>query len=388
MSQVALPAVPEPVADGPFAALRRLDWWLLGVTLGLVAFGMLMIFSASSIYADQRYGDPLYFVVRQGMGVVFGLVAMVAVLLCPMRWIRSYGWVLYLVSIVGLVLVFTPLGHRAYGAVRWISLGPIKIQPSEFARIGLVLALGMFLARNRGRINDVIGVISIALVIPSVMFVLLMFQPDFGTTVLTALLVVIMLIVGGLSWAGILTLLAGGGAAGAFLALRERYRAERIAHFLDPLESADGAGYQVVQGWIAMASGGWTGQGLGGGIAQRGNLPEAHTDFIAAVVGEDLGVVGIVVMVGAFVVLIWRGFSIAMRATDLFGTLVATALSTLLASQALVNLGVLVGWAPPKGLVLPFLSYGASAVVAHLLCVALLLRISMHEREPEAEVNP
>ncbi len=165
---------------------------------------------------------------------------------------------------------------------------------------------------------------------------------------------------------------------GAILAVIEPYRVRRLLSFTDPLENADGSGYQVVQGWIAMASGGWTGQGLAGGVAQRGNLPEAHTDFIAAVVGEDLGAIGVSVMVAAFVVLVWRGYGIAARATDLYGALVATALSTLLASQALVNLGVLVGWAPPKGLVLPFLSYGASAVVAHLLCVGILLRISIH----------
>jgi cell division protein FtsW len=378
MSAVLLPAVPDPAPSGPLAALRRLDWWMLAVTVALLAFGMLMILSASSIYADQRYGDPLHFVVRQGMGVGVGVVAMLAVLFTPMSWIRRYGFVLYLAGLVGLLLVFTPLGHRAYGAVRWISFGPIKLQPSEFARIGLVLTLGWYLARNQGRVNDIVGVATPTFLLALPMLGLLMAQPDFGTTVLTTLLLFVMVFVAGMSWGWILSMGAVAVVLGAILAVIEPYRVRRLLSFTDPLENADGSGYQVVQGWIAMASGGWTGQGLAGGVAQRGNLPEAHTDFIAAVVGEDLGAIGVSVMVAAFVVLVWRGYGIAARATDLYGALVATALSTLLASQALVNLGVLVGWAPPKGLVLPFLSYGASAVVAHLLCVGILLRISIH----------
>jgi cell division protein FtsW len=386
MNSAVLPAVAEPRAQGPLAALRRLDWALLALTLALVAFGMLMILSASSLFADQRYGDPLHFVVRQGMGVAFGLVAMVAVLLTPMAWIRRAGPLLYALSLVGLVLVFTPLGHKAYGAVRWISLGPLKIQPSEFARIGLVMTLGWYLARNQGRVNDVVGVVIPALGVSMLMFLLLMAQPDFGTTVLTAALVGVMLFVAGMSWGWVISLFTGAAVLGGFLALLEPYRVKRLLSFSDPFENAEGSGYQVVQGWIAMASGGWTGQGLAGGIAQRGNLPEAHTDFIAAVIGEDLGAIGVSLMIFAFVLLVWRGYAIAARATDLYGALVAAALSTLLASQAVVNLAVLVGWAPPKGLVLPFLSYGASAVVAHLLCVAVLLRISIHAAPAPDEV--
>ncbi len=204
MSAVLLPAVPDPAPSGPLAALRRLDWWMLAVTVALLAFGMLMILSASSIYADQRYGDPLHFVVRQGMGVGVGVVAMLAVLFTPMSWIRRYGFVLYLAGLVGLLLVFTPLGHRAYGAVRWISFGPIKLQPSEFARIGLVLTLGWYLARNQGRVNDIVGVATPTFLLALPMLGLLMAQPDFGTTVLTTLLLFVMVFVAGMSWGWIL----------------------------------------------------------------------------------------------------------------------------------------------------------------------------------------
>lgn len=383
MSSASLPVVPDPPAKGPFEALRRLDWALVALTVILIAFGMLMITSASSLHADVRYGDPTHFVVRQGMGVGVGVLGIVALLFCPIRWIRSYGWVLYLAGIIGLILVFTPLGHRAYGATRWLSLGPIKIQPSEFARLGLVLWLGWFLSKNSGRIHEFVGVIVPAIAMGVPMVVLLMTQPDFGTTVLTSALVMVMLFVAGIRWAVVGGLGLVGGVLIGIGAIIEPYRIRRLLSFTSPLDDPTGAGHQVVQGWIAMASGGWFGQGMAGGVAQRGNLPEAHTDFIAAVVGEDLGAMGISLLILLFIVFIWRGYAIAARARTPFGSLVATALTTLLASQAVVNLAVLVGWSPPKGLVLPFLSYGASAVVAHLLCVGMLLRISI-DRDPDA----
>lgn len=377
MTTASLPAVQDPPAHGPLATLRRVDWLLLGTTLFLLAFGMLMILSASSNYADHRYGNSLHFVTRQGMGVGLGLVSMAVVLFSPMKWIRRGGVWVYVVALIGMLLVFTPLGHKAYGAVRWISLGPIKIQPSEFARIGLVLVLGVFLHRNQGRINDIVGVLLMVVLITLPMIGLLMAQPDFGTTLLTGVLVFVMVFLSGLRWGWIAMLAVVGGVLGVFGAIVAPYRHKRITAFLSPFENLEGSGHQVIQGWIAMASGGWTGQGIAGGIAQRGNLPEAHTDFIGAVVGEDLGALGMIVLVVAFGVLVWRGYAIAARARTLYGTLIAAALTTLLASQAVVNLGVLVGWAPPKGLVLPFMSYGSSAVVAHLLCVALILRISV-----------
>jgi cell division protein FtsW len=195
-----------------------------------------------------------------------------------------------------------------------------------------------------------------------------------------------MLVVAGLHLGWVVS---GGGVAVVvlmFVAALAPYRLRRIMSFWDPFEDHEGSGHQVIQGWIAMANGGWTGQGIASGVAQRGNLPEAHTDFISAVVGEELGVLGWVVLVGLYLVVVWRGFGIASRSPTLFGALVASALTTLLASQAVINLGVVVGWMPAKGLVLPFMSYGSSAVVAHLLCVGLLLRVSMQnpdQREGE-----
>jgi cell division protein FtsW len=378
--------VPAVADTSPLATLKRLDWWLLGAVLLLLGFGLLMIMSASSLHADAKYGNPMHFLIRQGAGVGLGLGALAGLLLVPWSWLQRIAWPSYLVGLVGLCLVFTPMGYSAYAATRWISLGGINIQPSEFAKLGLVLVMATYLSANQGRLSDIIGVGLPALAIPVPMVVLLMLEPDFGTTVLTVGLLGVMLVVAGLHLGWVVS---GGGVAVVvlmFVAALAPYRLRRIMSFWDPFEDHEGSGHQVIQGWIAMANGGWTGQGIASGVAQRGNLPEAHTDFISAVVGEELGVLGWVVLVGLYLVVVWRGFGIASRSPTLFGALVASALTTLLASQAVINLGVVVGWMPAKGLVLPFMSYGSSAVVAHLLCVGLLLRVSMQnpdQREGE-----
>lgn len=379
----ALPALPSPDEGGALQTLRRLDWWLLGAVLLLLGYGSLMILSASTLHADQAFGDPLRFVLRQGLGIGFGLAGLVAILLVPWTWLRRGAWPVYLACLVGLVLCLVPgIGHDVLGAYRWIKLGPINIQPSEFAKIALILVTASYLAANEGRLGDILGVGMPAFGIAVPMIALLMLEPDFGTTVITVALLGILLFMAGLHWGWVATLGVVGGVVLSLAAVVAPYRLARITSFWDPFQDVQGGGHQVVQGWIAMASGGWWGQGIASGIAQRGNLPEAHTDFISAVVGEELGVAGWWVLIGLYLVLVWRGFGIAARARTLFGTLVASAVSALLASQALINLGVVVGWMPAKGLVLPFMSYGASAVVAHLICIGLLLRVSM-EAEPD-----
>lgn len=383
----ALPAVTEPPRSGSLAALRRLDWWLLGAVVLLIGFGMLMILSASSLKADATYGDPLHFVVRQAGGLAMGVVFATSLVFVPFEWLRKLSWPVYLLGLVGLLLVFTPLGHRAYAATRWISLGGVNIQPSEYAKIALILVMSHYLAANEGRLGDILGVGLPALAIPVPMVVLLMLEPDFGTTVITCALVGVMLFTAGLHWGWVATLGVGGGTLLSLLAVIAPYRMRRLVSFLDPFENIEGSGYQVIQGWIAMASGGWFGQGIASGVAQRGNLPEAHTDFISAVVGEELGVLGWGLLIALYLVIVWRGFGISARSKTLFGSLVAAAITTLLASQAVINLGVVVGWMPAKGLVLPFMSYGASAILAHVICVGLLLRVSM-QTEHAADALP
>ena len=374
----ALPVVPAPPENGPLQVLRRLDWWLLGAVLLLLGFGSLMILSASTLHADLAFGDPLRFVVRQGLGMSAGAISVATILLVPYKWLRKGAWALYLATLAGMVLCLVPgIGHEVLGAWRWIKFGPVNIQPSEFAKIALILVVASYLAANEGRLNDILGVGVPAFGIAVPMIALLMLEPDFGTTVITVSLLGILLFMAGLHWGWVVTLGVVGGVVLSLAAVVAPYRLARITSFWDPFQDVQGGGHQVVQGWIAMASGGWTGQGIASGIAQRGNLPEAHTDFISAVVGEELGVLGWAILIGLYLMIVWRGFGIAARAESLFGSLVASAVSARRASQALINLGVVVGWMPAKGLVLPFMSYGASAVVAHLICIGLLLRVSM-----------
>lgn len=378
-------------ATGITAAPSRVRAWtngldtpLLAIAAGLAGFGLLMILSASSLSADAQFGDAFHYVTRQVVGLSLGAVLALGTVLLPWRLVRRMAWPSYLATFALLVAVMTPLGHSAKGATRWIDVGPFNVQPSELSKVALVLILADYLANNRGRLKDVVGVVlpGLGLLAPLVTFVV--FQKDFGTTVILFGLTGVLFFVAGLQkrWVA-----AGVGTAAALLGVLivvEPYRIRRLVSFLDPFADADGGGYQVVQGWIALATGGAWGAGLGSGVAQRGFLPEAHTDFISAVVGEELGVGGFVLVVLLQIGLVARASAIACRAADLFGLFTAVGIGAMFGAQAIINLGVVGGLLPAKGLVLPFLSYGASAAVVHTACVGLLLRISMEQAPAKA----
>ncbi len=369
---------------GVRAWTQGLDLPLLCVAVALAGFGLLMILSASSLSADATFGDAFHYVTRQLVGLALGAALAFVVVVSPWRLVRRAAWPSYLATLALLFAVMTPLGHSAKGATRWIDVGPFNVQPSELSKVALVLILADFLANNRGRLKDVVGVVlpGLGLLAPLVFFVVL--QKDFGTTVILLGLTGVLFFVAGLQWRWVF---AGIGSAAGLLALLvaiEPYRIKRLVSFLDPFADADGGGYQVVQGWIALATGGAWGAGLGSGVAQRGFLPEAHTDFISAVVGEELGVLGFVFVVLLQIGLVARASAIARRSADLFGLFAALGIGTMFGAQAIINLGVVGGMLPAKGLVLPFLSYGASAAVVHTGCVGLLLRISMEQAPAKA----
>ena len=272
----------------------------------------------------------------------------------------------------------TPLGHEVKGAHPVARpFGFVNLQPSEVAKLALVGVLADYLAHNRGRLRDVVGVVlpGIGLVLPLLLLVIL--QRDFGTTVILLGLAGMLFIVAGLQWG---TVAWGGGAAGVLLAALiavEPYRWRRIVSFLNPFEHEETSGYQVVQGWIALATGGWSGHGVASGVGQRGFVPEAHTDMITAIIGEELGALGLVLVVGLLLALVWRCLKVARRAPDLFGMLAAAGVGTMFAAQSIINIGVVGGLVPAKGLVLPFLSYGASAAVVNVLGVGLVLKVAV-----------
>ncbi len=360
------------------------DPLLVLITLVLVAFGLVMVYSASAIEAAATSGNPFHFLGRQGVAAVIGLAGMGWIARQPTWRFARVGWVLYVAVVLGLLLVFVPgVGQKANGAVRWIGSGSLRVQPSEFLKVALVLVLAERVNRMAGGVSDlkhgVLPVLAISL--PPIALVLL--EPDFGTTVVLAGIVGLILVIGGarLSW------IAGLGATGLVGAVwavcSDEYRWRRVASWLDPWKDEQGGGYQVIQSWIALHRGGLDGQGLGIAMSKMKFLPFAHTDFVAAVVGEELGFLGLLGLMGLYALLIWRGVEVAIRARTFHGTLLAGAITVSLGLQTLFNLGVIMGLVPPKGLVLPFMSYGASALVAHLWGMGVLLSVSSEPREAE-----
>ena len=359
------------------------DRFLIIVVAALLVLGLVMVQSASGPVAAERAGDAFYYVKRQGVGVAVGLVGGAVLAWMPHAWLRRYAWAAYGLSIASLIAVFVPgISHTANGASRWIGLGSFHLQPSEFAKIALALALAHFLDRHSGRLHDLRGVLAPALLIPAPILALVILEPDFGTTVILGGLTVLLLYVAGLSTRYLATVFALGLAAGIPAMLFASYRVARLTSFLDPWADAGGSGYQVIQSMIAFSTGGWIGRGLGEGQAKHLFLPEPWTDFIASVMAEELGLLGFAALLSLYGLLIWRGLVIARRADDLFGNLLASSLTLLLGLQAFFNLGVATGIVPPKGLVLPFLSYGPSALMAHLFTIGLLLNISARPSRP------
>ena len=364
------------------------DLWLIGASLVLAGFGVTMILSASGPFAEATFHSAWHFGVRQVVGLTLGLFGGFLVLVVPWSWLRKGAPAVWAITLASLFLVHTPLGHTAKGARRWVDLGPLNLQPSEFAKIGLALVLADYLSRNEGHLKDVMGVV----VTPVLLFLLPMLfgvylQSDLGTIALMVGVSGVAFFVAGLDWKWVGIALGLTLVGVALLILYEPYRLQRVMTFADPLADPQGDGYQIAQGWVALAVGGLVGEGVGQGAAQQGFLPEAHTDMISAVIAEELGVMG---WLGIFVlhgIVVWRGLHIASHAKTLFAMILATCLTSLLAAQVIVNTGVVGGLLPPKGLVLPFLSYGASAAIGHTLLVALLVRVGLEtQRSTPVEV--
>jgi cell division protein FtsW len=361
------------------------DLWLVVVVVGLLAFGVLTIQSASALKAMDTYGNAYEFVKRQLMGVSLGVVIGAIVLRSSWKDLRDKPRIAFAAVIVLLIAVLIPgVGREANGAQRWIALGGINFQPSALAKLTMVMAFADFLARHEGRLRDIrataLGLL--VWVVPAVVLVGL--ERDFGNVAILVSLAGLMIVLAGLQWRWVIVL--GSLTIGmlAMYAMSEPYRMRRLTNFMDPMADPEGDGYQVTQGWIALASGNWFGRGPGEGVGQRGFLPEAHTDFVSAVVGEEWGAVGWVALVLAYIILIYRGTVIASRAPDLFGTLAAWGCTALLGAQAIINLGMVTGVTPAKGAVLPFMSFGASEVIVHVVCIAILLRIGLESHRPDS----
>lgn len=353
------------------------DRVLLWAVLGLTAIGLTMVYSASAVKAAQGLGDSLYFLKRQVAAAALGLGAMTLAMKIGYKRLEPLAYPILVVSLIALALVLVPgIGTVAGGARRWIRLPLVSFQPAELAKLALVIYLARSLARKREKVRDFsIGFVPHTIV-AGFLVLLVLGQPDFGTAVTLGALLFVMLFAAGakVSWLVGSVLLAV--PVGWKLIAGKEYRMKRVLAFLDPWKYRQDIGYQVTESLMSVGSGGLFGLGLGAGKQKLYYLPEAHTDFIIAVVGEELGLLGIVVVLALFGVVLWRGMRAAFNAPDAFGAYLALGLTSLLGIQAIGNMLVAMGMLPTKGLTLPFLSYGGTSLVLSLSAAGVLLAIS------------
>lgn len=353
-----------------------IDHALLAVTMLLVAFGVVMVYSASAVYAGHTHHDAQYYLVRQSLYALVGFTAMTALARTDYRILRKLTYPALGVTVLLLFSVVAGLGHSAGGAARWIRVGPIRIQPAEIAKVTLVV----WLAHSLSKKNEKIRTFSIGflphLLMAGVLMLLCLKQPDMGSAVVLLLLTFILLFVAGARTGYILGAVLLALPVAWYLVAGTEYRMRRWEAFTDPWRHRHGSAYQLVESMLSFGNGGFGGVGLGDSRQKLLFLPEAHTDFIGAIVGEELGFLGMCGLIAAYGFLIWRGVRIAIRAADDHGTYLAFGLTSLFSLQALINLGVAMGVLPTKGLTLPFISFGGSSLVVDLAAIGVLLSVS------------
>ncbi len=353
---------------------------LLFGPLVLTGLGIIMIYSASSIFASCKFHDAGYFMKKQFLFAIAGTLGMLLLMRVPYERLRRLAYPLWALCLGLLVCVLVPgIGTEIGGAVRWLRIGPLSFQPSEFAKLAVILLLAYSLSKKgRDKIKSFsIGVLPhLLMVLP--LCVLIIVQPDFGTTLMIVVLLVCMMFIGGVR----LRYLCGLGLLGACAAVpliaMKGYRMERMLTFLNPWEKSSGSGFQIIQSFLAFGAGGLKGTGLGAGTQKLFYLPEPHTDFILAVIGEELGFVGVMLVVAVFAMIVLCGLRVAAHAQDLFGAYMALGIVMMIGIQTCINMGVVLGLLPTKGMPLPFVSYGGTSLVMNLMAVGVLLSISAH----------
>lgn len=359
-------------------AQGRYDTALLGAVLGLLAIGVVMVYSSSSVVALTSYDDPSYFMKRQIIWALLGLLAMMAAMHTDHELLgnkRVVGAFL-ITTLVLLVAVLVPgIGRSINGARRWLRFGTLSLQPAEVMKFTLIVYVSAYITGKRAKIRNLVHGLVPGLLVCGLYLGLTLVQPDFGTVVAVGVVLVALFFAGGARIAHLALLVLGVVPLGVVEVASKAYRLRRLMTFLDPWADPQGAGHQIVQSFLAFGSGGVFGRGLGEGRQKLLFLPERHSDFIYAVIGEELGIIGALIVLGLYGLVLWRGIAIARNAQGL-GRLLALGFTLLITVQALFNMAVVTGIVPTKGIALPLVSYGGSALVVTLASVGVMLNVS------------
>ena len=367
--------------------IKSVDFILLLVTLILVAFGLIMVFSSSYYYSISKTGSPFTYLIRDGIWVIMGLGLMLFGSMVDYRKYNNRTFVLIVLGLclVLLILVLTPAGTEINYASRWITLGPITIMPGEISKMGMILLIAWFFSDKPARSGSLLfGILPIVVVMLLFSFLILM-QPNLSTAITLCGITVAMMLVAGMRWLYVI-IITGGGIAGILTLVLNNpgYWGERFTGFLDPFGDTADSSYQIVQSLLALGSGELFGVGLGKSVQKSLYLPEPQNDFILAIIGEELGFAGILLLILAYSLFLWRGTRIAIKAQDQFGMLLASGVVIMVAIQVILNIAVVTSSMPATGINLPFISYGGNALMIFMFMTGVMLNISRHEPEKAA----
>ncbi|SNZ02870.1 cell division-specific peptidoglycan biosynthesis regulator FtsW [Terribacillus aidingensis] len=361
--------------------VKKIDKTYLFFILCICLFGLIMVYSASYPLGSAKYNDSSYFFHNQRMSLFIGLFAMTIGFFLPYSLYRKWSPVLVLGSILMLILVLTPwFGEMRNSSQRWLQIGPIVLQPAEFVKLTIVIYFASIFGKRGKTLSNFNKDVLPPLLVLGVVFLLILLQPDLGTATSIALPCVFIMLCAGIKKRHILAIAAFSVSGVVYLAVSAPYRLARVLSFRDPFNDPDGKGYQLINGYEAISSGGVLGRGIGEGIQKLGFLPEAHTDFIMAVVLEELGILGLAVVFFLYFGLLFKGVSIALRARDSFATLLTIGLLFQIMVQAVFNLGAVSGLLPITGIPLPFISYGGSSLIVNLFSMGIILQVSCNSK--------
>ncbi|MDD3341506.1 MAG: stage V sporulation protein E [Bacilli bacterium] len=360
---------------------RKIDILLVIGIILLSLFGLLMIYSASYVWADYKFNDPYKFIKNQGLFFIIGVFLMFLISKIDYHLYYKKAHVFLIACFILLVLVLIPgVGTIRNGSRSWFGIGSFGIQPSEFMKLALIIFTSKYLCMKEKQMHLVIKGVFPILGLSLLVFGLIMLQPDFGTGMIILMTIVGMLFVGGVPINFFLKVGLVGGAGIVGLILSAPYRLERILSFMNPWKDPLGSGFQIIQSLYAIGPGGLFGMGLGGSRQKHFYLPEPQTDFIFSIISEEFGFLGIVIVTSLFLLIIWKGFSLARNSTDLFSKYLCFGITFGLAFQTILNLMVVVGLIPVTGVTLPFLSYGGSSLLITLASMGILLNVSRHQK--------